>query len=189
MGFLERTIKLGPQKIPYCVPCARMEEKRQALTFLLQGGSPRELFRINRVTMTDPFDQQAKTQLLGDLIFTDKAVIFAQVHEFLIPSGGYGFMFGLLGAIIAQSRANRAKKKALAEVDMMARQMYGSGLNDFLVKTPRLISFPKNAITKLKFTWGSLQIKTPERSHVFVLEKGKKTYQQYEREILGYIQI
>jgi len=188
MGFLERTIKLGPQKIPYCAPCAKMEEKRQSLTFLLEGGSPREIFRIGRVIMTDPFDLQAKTHLLGDLIFTDKAVIFAQIHEFSVPSGSYGFMFGLIGAIIALSRANKAKKKALAELDMMARQMYGSGLNDFLVKTPRLISFPKNAITKLKFAWGTLQVKIPERLQAFALENGKKTYQQYEGEILGYIQ-
>jgi|GEM_PF-3375640 len=188
IGILKRTVKMGPQKLPYCVDCAKEQEKIDALEFLLRGTPPNEVFRIPLVTLSEPYDSELKTQLLGDLVFFDKGICFVQLVEFKIPSQHYALMFGLVGMLISQSKVKKAMKKAIEEFLQKKSEALSQSLEESLQKSPRVMVFPREDILEIKKTLAAtLKIKTHEKKPIFTLERGKKTFREFEERIHRYM--
>ena len=110
IGVFEKQVKFGPQRLVYCASCGKKEEKKQALEMLYQGDPPREIFRIPKVMVADPYDPQRKILLMGDMLFLDKAVCFAKITECKGPGSELFLLFGLIGAMIAERKKKRPPK-------------------------------------------------------------------------------
>lgn len=188
MGIFERCVKYGPERLPYCVPCAKTKEKQEAFDFLYEDAAPRESFRIPKVFFLDSYDTQMKTRLIGDLLFLDKAVCFVQTGQYETSSNTTWVMFGLLGAIIGNMQESKARKKAMEQVEIVQRTFATTNLKEYLDRAPRIMFFPKSGISQMTFSsWsGGFKIKTIDKKQVFSLEKGKKTFRQFEEKIREY---
>jgi hypothetical protein len=188
LGVFERTVKYGPERLPYCVPCATMKEKQEAMATLFEGGESKRIFRIPNVYFTDPYDVQMKTRLIGDLLFLDKAVCFVQTGQYQGSSNTTAFMFGLLGALIAGMQEKKAMKKAMEQVQLIQQNFPTTSLREIVERASRVIFFPKDSITEMKFSswFGGFRIKTADKQQVFRMENGKKTFKEYEDKVREY---
>jgi uncharacterized membrane protein len=188
MGIFERCVKYGTERLPHCVPCAKTKEKQEAFDFLYDGAAPQESFRIPKVLSLDLYDPQVRIRLIGDLLFMDKGVCFVQIGQYETSANTTLVMFGLLGAIIGNMQEKRARKKAIEQVDIIQRTFATTKLREYLERSPRILFFPKSMISEMKFSsWsGGIKIKTTDKKQVFNLEKGKKTFREFEDKIREY---
>lgn len=184
-GVFERVVKYGRERLPYCVACARTKEKQEAMDFLFEGAEPQKLFRMPNVFFTDIYDPQMKTRLIGDLLFLDKGIFFVQTGQYQSSGNTTMVLFGLLGAIIGNMQEKKARKKALEQVEIIQQTFATTTLKEIFERSPRVIFFPKSMIIQMNFSsWsGGFKIKTPDKKQVFSLEKGKKTFKEFEDKI------
>lgn len=188
------------KRFPFCGSCAKLwdqEQKMHVLSVLCEGGDPVELFTIPRVRTFDPDNPDPDKDLLGHLIFTNKAVCFAQIAELKKPTQGVesGVLFGALGAAveaaIKEKQSKSTMNKIWAEAEE-AKEIKGPcNLRGVLEKADRLIVFPKETITDIgysRFGRFKLKIKTSSKSHPFNLEGNQaKTYKRFEPKIKDYL--
>jgi hypothetical protein len=189
IGLLERSAKLGSQKLVYCFDCAKKEERKQAIELLYDGGASSELLRIPGAVLNNPYskDVQAPIQLMGDIVFTEKGVVFVKIAEFKAPSQNIGLWFGLVGMLIANSRMKKARKKAWEGAVNSGKLAQSANLDQFIRNSDRVIMFPRNTIKKIYYSWtGGMVIKTTEKSQAFPLEDKKKYFKMFENKIIEY---
>jgi hypothetical protein len=157
-----------------CAPIWDQEIKTRWIAYLTQGGDLTTYFMIPRTT-TQYYVNSSGT-LIGHLLFTNKAVVFAQFDKVKINNSfTKAVLFGgALGGIVAGFEYSRNIKKAktgLSEQDQAPGQQ--ETLN-MMNEASNLIVLLRNSITDIKKRDGhSLDVRTGAFSNVFTLE-GKK---------------
>jgi len=108
--------------------------------------------------------------------------------EYKVPESSAAIAFGVLGGLIEGTRHRKAQKKALAKAEEDAKIQGPHSLKDVLEGAARLIVFPKETITDIRYTWSfGLKIETSNKWEAFVLEGKKKTYEHFEPKIKEYL--
>lgn len=180
IGFFDKKIPkfVEGQKVVFCPPCANawpQQQKNKAISLLYSGGDPTVLFTIPSV-ITHYQDEPGKG-LLGPLLFTNKALCFAQFAEAETKNPLYNFGFKLGSAIAAQSGRR-------AQFDKIGPEE----LQKIIFACSRLIVLPKDTITEIEYKNG-VQVKIGNKSQNFKIHGNKKEASvQFESLVRGYLQ-
>jgi hypothetical protein len=180
------------KRVKFCATCAYQwdqEQKNRQIAYLSQGGIVANII-VPRVITKD--ERDSSKDLIGHLLFTDKALVFAQVNSLKKEASHGGDMFGAIGIIAAEVAAKREHKnnlqKALAEMSPPDPAQGQQETQKILDKAVQLIVIPKTSITEIKSKGKSLDVKTNTHyRRVFDLED-ETVCRSIEPQIRGYLQ-
>jgi membrane protease subunit (stomatin/prohibitin family) len=179
-------------RLKFCTTCASLwdeERKKRLIADLSQGGLI-TYFIVSRVTTKD--EKEASNELIGHLLFTDKAVVFAQLTSLKKEVSGGGAMFGVIGILVSEVAANREHKnnlkKALAEMRQPDPMQGQQETQKILDKASSLVVIPKNSIVDIKSKGESIDVKTNTRYHRVFNLIDENVCRVIEPQIRGYLQ-
>ncbi len=164
------------------------ERKSKVISDLFSGPSPTIYFKIPSVICALPpwaSTSQGK-ELAGDLFFTDKGIVFVQLADLNPPSEIGGMLFGAIGGLITGSVHVARRKKALSEARTQIPE--AGDLRQSIEKGVDALFIPRGTISGIRYTWAfGFQVNTAGKWQQFLLERGKKTYQEYQSRIEKYL--
>jgi hypothetical protein len=191
--FEKKVVKvIDGQRLEFCTACPTVweyEHRDRQIAGLLQGGNLITYFIVPRTVIKDENDK--KRDLLGNLLFTNKAAIFTQNAILKTQASGTNvFMFGVIGAsLIASHEHKKDLKKAL---DGMRQPDAATGQQEtdkLLKEANGLIVIPKDTIKQIICSGGKqLVFHTTGISRAFTLEgKKNEVYSRIEPQIRYYL--
>ena len=178
--------KRGSQKSIYCRDCAIKDDKSKAMEILGEG-ELQEHFRMEGVTMMDPYDPQRRIMCKGELVFAENGVCFVQVSDVQMPSNMY-HQFGLIGMLLWNSKKKKIMKTASEELEQKQARYQDTPLEQLLEEADRYMVIPRDEIRQIKWSLGSMKIKTDSKARAFQLDGKKKAFQEQEMQIMQYMQ-
>ncbi len=180
------------KRVKFCTHCSFLwdqEQRNRQIAYLSQGGIVTHII-VPRTVTKDESD--SSKDLIGHLLFTDKAVVFAQLTSLKKQAAGGGAMFGAIGIIVSEVAANREHKnnlqKALAEMSQPNPVHGQQETQKILDEALNLIVIPKNSIIDIQRKGKSIDVKTNTQYHK-VFNLGDETvYRSIEPQIKDYLQ-
>lgn len=166
-------------------------EQMKSKAILLSGPLPVVHFKIPSVICcVGPWKSTAnKQERAGDLIFTDKGIVFVHLAVFTPPSRAIVMAFGLIGSLITGKMHEDRREKALSEARI--QRIGASDLQQTIEKGVEGVDFlfiPRGTISNFRYTLlRGFQVDTDGKSQQFLLEKRKKTYKEYQSQIEKYL--
>jgi hypothetical protein len=164
------------------------QRKSKAISELFSGPPPIVHFKIPSVICALPpwASTSEGKELAGDLFFTDKGIIFVQLADLKPPSETGGRLFGAIGGLITGSVHVARRKKALSEA--RAQIPEASDLRQTIEEGGDALFIPRGTISRIRYTWAfGFQVNTAGEWQQFLLERGKKTYHEYQSQIEKYL--
>jgi len=151
------------------------ERKRNAIEQLFSGSLPIVHFKIPSIICAlYPWKSpSSKQELIGDLYFTDKGIVFIQLTD-------------TRGFFVSEQKVEKRREEALTRVKIYSTDMVD--LRQILEMAMDVLFIPRATINGIRYSWAlGLQVNTSGEWQQFILEKGKKTYQQYRLQIDSYL--
>lgn len=164
------------------------QRKSKAISELFTDAPPIVHFTIPSVICALPpwASQSNRQELAGNLHFTDKGIVFVQMADMTPPDETAGMAFGAVGGVMTGLAHESRRKKALAEAKTVVDA--DADFRQTLDRAKDILFIPKGTISKIRHTWAfGFQVNTAGSWQQFLLEKGKKTYQQYQSQIEKYL--
>jgi exosome complex RNA-binding protein Rrp4 len=202
--FSEKTSrKVANNKEKFCLSCAeewdqkeREKQKQENLAYLFKDGSIKEFFSIPKVRTSELYSQESfsdTVEYFGTLVFTSKAVVFAQFAELkLNKPNKAGSLIGPIGKfgaeVFAAVKDDQLRKRVEAGIRADSKITY-----NFFDNAKSLIVIPRNKIAKIEFGNFTKRLSiTPvdqlAREYYFGLENDKnEIYQEFEARIKNYL--
>jgi len=165
-------------KHSFCHSCAvkyAEERRHRVLAEVMEGRPPVELFRIPRVRTRNPDRPGSRELLLGLASFTDKGVCFLELGLHIKADPGWGWAFGLLGAIIADSAA----KERLRGSFQRQEQQGAKEFQRILEEAEDVLFYPRDEIQQLKFKAGLFEIRMGKSRKRFAYEDGRRLFKEF----------
>jgi hypothetical protein len=180
------------KRLEFCTTCPtawEYEHKNRQIAGLLQGSNLVTYFIVPRTVIKDETDK--KSDLLGNLLFTNKAVIFAQNASLKAnASTSNRLMFGAIGAgLIAGHEHKKDVQKALDGMRQPDAASDQQETDKLLKEATGLIVIPKNIIKQIGSSGGrQLVFHTTSIFRAFTLEgKKNEVYSVIEPQIRQYL--
>jgi hypothetical protein len=190
LGMFEGKVQknVDGQKMVFCTNCVgnwNLDRKNRMISALCVGGPPAVHFVISKTHCLDPED--TRFTMIGPLLFTDRAICFAQLGEHQATNPG--FAFGLIGAAVGAAANSYNLKKAANEPEQMLGATSRSKFEDLVAPATRIIVIPRDSITDIRFKGNSVEIKKAGKSMHFSLDGDKREMRErLEPEINRYLQ-
>ena len=191
--FEKKVVKVvDGQRLEFCKACPaawEYEHRDRQISSLLQGSNLTTYFILPRTVIKDENDK--KRDLVGNLLFTNKAVVFARNASIgTHASGTNTFMFGVLGASLMASHKHKKDLKKALDGMRQPDAAEGQKETDRLIKEANeLIVIPKDTIKQIICKGGKqLVFHTTHISRAFTLEgKKNEVYSKIEPQIKNYL--
>jgi hypothetical protein len=173
-----------------CAPLWDLEIKNRWIAYLSQGNNLTTTFVIPRTLTADPIERSKS--LMGHLLFTNKAVVFAQFESMKMSSASFSdaVVFGaILGSVVAAKRHKKNLKKALSGMSEPEEVHDQQETMKILNESSNLIVLPKGSITALKNKGGqAVDVQSGSFSTVFSFEgKKNEVYRKFEQQLTNYL--
>jgi hypothetical protein len=180
------------KRVKFCTNCSSLwdqEQKNRQIAYLSQGGLVTNIIVPRAITKDE---NDSSRDLIGHLLFTGKAVVFAQLTSLKKEASHSGDMFGAIGIIVSEVAAKREHKnnlqKALAEMSQPDPAQGQQETQKILDKAAHLIVIPKNTIIDIQSKGKSIDIKTNTQYHKVFNLGDENVYMSIEPQIRGYLQ-
>jgi len=184
LGIFSRWVTLD--KMKFCQPCSEtyFMERREAIVRRILGLNPERLFTVQRVRTRDPDRPNSRRRLVGLAAFTDKGVCFVQLGEHNAADSGMGFAFGIIGHLIAEAGANKEKRRAMEEAEMLRDE--ARDFNELLRFAPQTLFYPLESLKKVKIKSGQFCLWADGTKKQFVYEGGRKVFKLFKPQAQAY---
>jgi hypothetical protein len=195
----------------FCLPCAKEWDQReldraqreldrrnqQTLSSLYKDNQITEIFTIPRVRSWHPeavtTEFESEEEYIGDLIFTNKAVIYARLAKLeLYKNSSTAFLVAEFGEVAWGSFANK-RNRAQREKLLLSLPTRGlRTLHEFLKNTSSFLVFPKDKINTIKYvtSFGNstldISYSNQERYRFGFEDEREETYLKFKSKIESY---
>jgi hypothetical protein len=191
--FEKKVVKVvDGKRLEFCTACPtawEYEHRDRQIAGLLHGNNLITYFIVPRSVIKDETDK--KRDLLGNLLFTNKAVVFAQNASLKTNASATStFMFGAIGASLIASHEHKKNLKKTLDGMRQPDATTGQQETDKLLKEANgLIVIPKNTIKQISCNGGKqLAFYTTGIFRAFTLEgKKNEVYSRIEPQISYYL--